>query len=61
MITFLDVEAADIVEVVKGKVQDREGIPLNQERLILDRKQLEDSRCMSDGNVGGDLKCLQEH
>ena len=57
----MDVKAADIVEVVKGKVQDREGIPLNQERLILDRKQLEDSRCMSDGNVGGDLKCLQEH
>ena len=61
MITFLNVEAADIVEVVKGKVQDREGIPLNQERLIFDRKQLEDSRSMRDCNVGRDSKCLQEH
>ena len=44
IITFLEVEAADTVEVAKGKVKEREGIPLDRERLIFDRKQLEESR-----------------
>ena len=47
----LDVQPSDTVETVKRKIQEKDGYPLEQQRLIFVGKELEDGRTLQDYGI----------
>lgn len=48
----LYVASSDLMEIVRQKIQDKEGIPIDQQRLFFAGRQLEDGSTLAENGVG---------
>lgn len=48
---IVDADPSDTIEAIKQKVQDKEGIALDLQRLIFDGKQLEDATTLESNKI----------